>query len=107
MTEDNKQAYERAVDFFTVGKYDEAIAVLLEIIKRDPKHSDAHESLGMICYKQGKLDDAILWMKKLAEIRPDYAMPYTNLSVFYMKKGWKELAEEAKAKAVVLNFGKK
>lgn len=106
MTDENKAAYEKAVDFFTIGKYEEAVQVLLEIIKRDPKHSDAHESLGMIRYKQGKLDDAIEWMKKLSQIRPDYAMAYTNLSVFYMKKGLKELAEEAKAKAVVLNFGK-
>ena len=59
----------------------------------------------MTYYKQGRLDEAIEWTDKLAALRPDYAMAHTNLSVFYMKKGMKERAEEEKAKAVVLNFG--
>ena len=61
----------------------------------------------MIYYKANQLDNAIEWTEKLARLCPESAMAHTNLSIFYMKKGMQEKAEEEKAKAVVLNFGKK
>lgn len=107
MPDDPKALYEKAVDYFTMAKYDEAIATLKTLLTLEPASADAHESLGMIYFKQGNLDEAIAWTQKLTQIDPNHSMAYTNLSVFYMKKGWKEKAEEAKAKATVLNFGKK
>lgn len=59
----------------------------------------------MVFYRMGRLDEAIDWTERLTRLRPDYAMVHTNLSVFFMKKGMKERAEEEKAKATVLNFG--
>ncbi len=105
MTDETKMEYEKAVDLYGQGKREEAARALLEMIGKNPKFSDAYETLGMIYYKQGRLDEAIEWTDKLAALRPDYAMAHTNLSVFYMKKGMKEKAEEEKAKATVLNFG--
>ena len=99
--------YEKAIDLFAAGKGDAAAEALLKIIEKEPAFFDAYETLGMIHYKAGRLDEAIRWAEKLAAICPANAMAHTNLSVFYMKKGMKEKAEEEKAKAVVLNFGKK
>lgn len=106
MSEQSKELYEKSVDLFVAGKHDEAIAVLLDLIKKDPKYADAYESLGMLYFKGGNLDKAIEWTEKLAALKPDHAMAHTNLSIFYMKKGNKEKAEEEKAKATVLSFGK-
>ncbi len=101
-----RDEYEKAVDLFGQGKREEAAAALLELIDKHADFFDAYESLGMIYYKMGRLDDAIKWTERLAELKPDAAMAHTNLSVFYMKKGDKEKAEVEKAKAVVLNFTK-
>ena len=106
MTGDTRREYEKAVDLFGQGKREEAAAALRAIIEKDPDFYDAYESLGMICYKMGRLDKGIEWTQRWAERRPGEAMAHTNLSVFYMKKGDKEKAEVEKAKATVLNFSK-
>ena len=102
--DETRIAYEKAIDLFGHGKKEEAVDALLGIVGTDPKFFDAYESLGMIYYKMGRLDEAIEWTGKLAVLRPDYAMAHTNLSIFYMKKGMKEKAEEEKAQATVINF---
>ena len=104
MADEAKAAYERAVDILSQGKREEAAEALLTLIESYPSYADAYETLGMIYYKLGRFDDAIAWTGKLAALKPDYAMAHTNLSVFYMKKGMKEKAEEEKAKATVLSF---
>ena len=106
MNAESKSLYEKSVDFFVAGKKEEAIAVLLELIQKDPTYTDAYESLGMLYFKMGNLDKAIEWTEKLVGLNSDNAMAHTNLSIFYMKKGLKEKAEEEKAKATVLSFGR-
>lgn len=106
MADEARQAYERAVDLFGHGKPEEAIEALKSLIGKFPGFSDAYESLGMIYYRIGQVDEAIEWTEKLAALNPEDAMPHTNLSIFYVKKGMKEKAEEEKAKATVLQFGK-
>lgn len=101
-----RKDYEEAVDLFARGLKQEAADSLKSIIDKDPAFTDAYESLGMVYYKMGLLDEAILWTEKLAKLKPDHAMAHTNLSVFYMKKGDKEKAETEKALATVLNFSK-
>jgi Flp pilus assembly protein TadD len=104
MADESRVAYERAIDLFGHGELEEAAAALRAIIEKDPGFYDAYESLGMIYSRQGKFDEAIAWTEKLAALRPEEAMPHTNLSIFYMKKGMKEKAEEEKAKATVIHF---
>ena len=104
MADEVKIAYEKALDLFGAGNFEGAAKALLEIVKTHASYADAYEALGRVYYKLDRLDDAIEWITKLSELRPDYAMAHTNLSVFYMKKGLKEKAEEEKAKATVLSF---
>ncbi|HTL70457.1 MAG TPA: tetratricopeptide repeat protein [Candidatus Eisenbacteria bacterium] len=106
MSDEAKAEFERAVDLFGQGKKEEAAAALLALIGRRPDYADAYETLGMVLYKTGRLDEAIEWTEKLAALKPDEPMAHVNLSVFYMKKGMKERAEEEKAKATVLQFSR-
>ncbi|MCG3177092.1 MAG: hypothetical protein MOGMAGMI_02058 [Candidatus Omnitrophica bacterium] len=105
MSADPRAEYERAVDLFATGRKDEAIGVLRDLIGAHPSYADAYETIGMMLYKTGKIDEAIEWTLRLCEVDPASAMARTNLSVFYMRKGLKEKAEEQKALAAVLRFG--
>ena len=86
--------------------YPGAVALLEQALERDPQHCDAWEALGVVYEKMERLDDAIRAMEKLAEINPDEVMAHTNLSRFYMKKGWKEKAEEAQGRARLLGWNR-
>ena len=103
---DERILYEKAVSLFGEGRKEDAVQALLEIIRRFPDFVDAYETIGMVYYKMNRLDEAVVWTKRLAELKPEHAMAHTNLSIFYMKKGMKEKAEEEKAIATVLNFAK-
>jgi len=73
-------------------------------IKEDSRNEDAYELLGVVYARENKFDAAITAMKKLEELNPDSVMAKTNLSIFYMKIGDKETAEDYKAKATVAQF---
>lgn len=83
-----------------------AIELLRKALKENPRNEDAIESLGVMLAKQGKYQEAIMVMHQLEMINPDNQMAQMNLSIFYMKIGDKETAEEHKAKGTVLAFGK-
>jgi folate-binding protein YgfZ len=95
--------YEDALSLF--AKEDESkesedwqsINLLKEALTLDPLFEDAYESLGVILSRRGQLDEAIELMEYLAKLNPDSVMAHTNLSVFYVEKGWKEKAEDEKA----------
>jgi len=98
-----RRVYEQALAIF--AKEDESkatedvqsINLLKEVVTLDPLFEDAYESLGVILNRNGKTDEAIEWMEYLAKLNPDSVMAHTNLSVFYVEKGWKEKAEDEKA----------
>ena len=81
-----------------------AIHLLEMAITLNDKNGDAYEALGVILGHQEKYDEAIELMAKLGEINPLSVMAHSNLSLFYMKKGEIERAEEEKAKATVLGM---
>ena len=90
--------------FLKNQKDEDALLRLKEAIIYDPRFSDAYEMLGVILGRHEKYDEAIRYMDKLEEISPDSIMAHTNKSLFYMKQGKIELAEDEKAKATVKNF---
>lgn len=73
-------------------------------IKLDPKNADAYESLGVILGREGNYDKAIKLMDKLQKVDPSSVMAHTNKSLYLMKQGKIEEAEEEKAQATVKTF---
>lgn len=93
-----RDLYDQALAAYTDNEdVDKSISLLKEAITLNPIFEDAYESLGVILSKNEKLDEAISVMEHLSVLNPDSIMAHTNLSVFYLDKGWKEKAEEEKA----------
>ncbi|HYF48247.1 MAG TPA: tetratricopeptide repeat protein [Planctomycetota bacterium] len=98
--------HDRAIRLFSDGKDDEAITMLEQALRLDPTFSDGYEALGVILGRSGRFNDAIEIFKRLEEVAPDEPMVHTNLSLYYMKIGDKEKAEEEKARATVKQFSR-
>jgi folate-binding protein YgfZ len=95
------------LQFFSDGLDDQAIRLLEEAIAVDPTLVEAYEALGVILSRHERYDEAICRMNQVLELQPEHVLAHTNLSVFYMKLGDKEKAEEEKAKATMAAFSKK
>ncbi len=92
---------------FAEGDDTQAITDLRQALAIDSSLYDAYEALGVILSRQQQFEEAINLMHKLAEADPERIMAHTNLSVFYMKIGDIEKAEDEKAKATVLGMRQK
>jgi tetratricopeptide (TPR) repeat protein len=73
-------------------------------IKLDPAFGDAYESLGVMLGRQERFAEAIDLMKQLSEVDPKSVLAHTNMSLFLMKLGKIEEAEEQKSLATVKSF---
>ena len=109
--ERSKKYTDEALEIFAQAKnnqedLDPAIELLRKALKENAKNEDAYESLGVMLAKQEKFQEAIAVMQQLEMINPQNQMALMNLSIFYMKIGDKETAEEYKAKGTVLQFEK-
>ena len=104
-----KTLFEKAMKLFTEKeeeKEKQAIQLLRRAIFKYPKYADAYEALGVILSRYEQYDEAIELMKQLKELSPQEVMAYSNLSVFYMKKGMITEAEEEKSQATIVTFQK-
>ena len=102
-----RQLYNEALERFDKDHEDTdetAIHLLEEAIVLAPAFEDAYETLGVILHRHGRVDEAIQYMKVLAELNPGCVMAHTNLSVFYVSKGMIQEAEEEKARAAVIQM---
>lgn len=92
---------------FSDGFDEEAIRILNQAIEADDSLLEAYEALGVILGRHERYDEAVALMEKILSRDPDHVLAHTNLSVFYMKMGDKEKAEEEKAKATMAAFSRK
>ena len=88
-----QEQYDDAMFDFSTAEYDRAIGKLKAILAADPEHFDAQLSLGMAYYRKGDFAAAIEEGKKAEKMKPGEQLVHTNLSLFYMKAGDKNLAE--------------
>lgn len=106
-SENAERFYNEALGQFEADYDDEkdtAIEILMEALVLAPEFEDAYEALGVILHRHHRVDEAILFMKKLAALNPNCVMAHTNLSVFYMSQGMIQEAEDEKALANQLEF---
>ncbi|HXH32045.1 MAG TPA: tetratricopeptide repeat protein [Bacteriovoracaceae bacterium] len=75
-------------------------------IKLDPAFADAYESLGVMLGRLERFPEAIDLMQMLSKLDAHSVLAHTNMSMFLMKLGKIEEAEEQKSLATVKNFQK-
>ena len=71
----------------------EAAALFEKATKLSPKDQNAHGMLGVLYYKMGKFDDAVLEMKTALKLNPADRTTRSNLAnILYMNKKYEESA---------------
>jgi Flp pilus assembly protein TadD len=86
--------YDDAMFDFSTGNFDSSIAKLKAILAEEPAHFDAQLSLGMAHYRRGDFAAAIAEGLKAEQLKPKEQLVHTNLSLFYMKSGDRQKAEQ-------------
>ena len=99
-----EEHYDRAIDLFSEGRHDEAIAAYLEALETDPGFVDALHGLAMAYAEKGDLAAAIGTARRITETSPDDPLGYTSLSIYYQRNGQIAEAETAAAQARVLEW---
>lgn len=100
------ELYYLAGDYFKHDQLDKAEATYQLSIKLNPTYADSYESLGVMLGRQERFDEAIELMKQLSQVDPDSVLAHTNLSLFLMRLGRIEEAEEQKSQATLKSFKK-
>jgi tetratricopeptide (TPR) repeat protein len=101
---DKEELYDQAVDLFADEKYDEAVALYSKALEIDPKYADAAHGLALCHQARGDLEAAIEVTRRYIELEPEDILAYTNLSMFYQKRGMIKEAEAAGAEARRLDW---
>lgn len=99
--------YHEALEIFAKSNEEDDIQaepLLKRALFINPNFSDAYEALGVLLSRHERYDEAIELMKRLKELNKDAIMAYTNLSVFYMKKGMIDEAESEKQEGTLATF---
>jgi len=95
-----------AIEHFKKDELREAEKAFVSAIEIDPTYSDAFESLGVMLGREEKFTQAIEWMDKLLEVDPRSVMAHTNKSLYLMRLGKIDEAEQEKSLATVKSFQK-
>lgn len=90
----SQEQYDEAMFDFSRSDFESAIAKLKAVLAADPTCFDAQLALGMAHYRQGDYPAAIAEGLKAEQLRPREQLVHTNLSLFYMKAGDKQKAEQ-------------
>jgi len=98
--------YSKAVDTFQKESEKEAILAFEGLLKVDSKNEDVLEGLGVLLGRVDRFEEGIELMDLVLKSNPDSIMAHTNKSLFLMRLGKIEEAEEEKAQATVKSFSK-
>lgn len=101
---DGQTLLTQGLALFSEGQDEAAIAKLRQVLTVQPDLLAAYEALGVILSRHEEYEEAIALMNQLLALDPDHVLAHTNLSIFYMKLGDKDKAEEEKAKATTAAF---
>ena len=89
--------YNKGIEFYKQGKYDQAGEAFEEAIKIKPNDVYALYGLGNTYYCKAKYDEAVKIYSRAVNINPDYAKVHYSLSLAYSKLGMTREAEKEKA----------
>ncbi|MFX0058242.1 MAG: tetratricopeptide repeat protein [Candidatus Hodarchaeota archaeon] len=85
------------------GKNTKAIKYLNKLLDQDPSNDQAWLLLGIAKRRIGKLDEALKCFTAAIELNNALLEAWGLLTITYLDKGFRKLAEESIDKAVVLN----
>jgi tetratricopeptide (TPR) repeat protein len=97
--------YDEADKLKDAGKLEEAAEKLNELLKNDPNYALAHSALAVVYTRLKQHDLAIQHGVKVCELEPNDAFSFTALSVTYQRAGKILEAEDAMARARMLQMG--
>ncbi len=88
--------YNKGIEFYKQGKYDQAGKSFEEAIKIKPNDVYALYGLGNTYYCKAKYDEAVKIYSRAININPEYAKVHYSLSLAYSKLGMTREAEKEK-----------
>lgn len=91
--------YDAAIKTKDSGDLAGAVTQLEAIEAIDPKHVLTHSALAVMLQRLGRLDEAIAHALKVTELDPADPFSFTQLSVIYQRCGKIPEAEDAMARA--------
>ncbi len=96
------QEYERQKD---AGQMAEAASALEQLVAQDPEFTLAHSALAVLYGKLNRHADAIRHGLKVCELEPHDPFSFTAMSVTFQRAGKIPEAEDAMARARMLQAG--
>jgi Flp pilus assembly protein TadD len=96
------ELYDEADKLKEDGKLDEAVAKYNEAVTIDPSFALGHTALSVLYTRMGKHDLAVQHGLKLCELEPNDPFSFTSMSVTFMRAGKILEAEDAMARARML-----
>jgi Flp pilus assembly protein TadD len=101
----NDELYDEADKLREAGQLEEAVAKYQEILAGDPRYALAHSALAVVYTKLGRHNEAIAHGLKVCELEPNDPFNFTAMSVTFQRAGKIMEAEEAMARARMLQQG--
>ena len=95
--------YQRKLDVFLKGDMKKAEPAFRQSLKINPYEPMAHNNLGLIAARRGKLDEAMVEYKMEIANNPDYDNVYYNMGLLFYVRGQREDARKAWIKTIELN----
>jgi tetratricopeptide (TPR) repeat protein len=86
---------ERGLDYFSRGKFDQAVKEYDEAIRLYPALAPAHNNRGSALFSLGRFDEAAASFAKAVELDPNYGQAHFNLALVYIKLGREKEANDA------------
>ena len=98
----NEELYGQAERLKDEGKLQEAVELLEQLVQQDVSYALAHSALAVLYGKLKRHDEAIRHGIKVCELEPNEPFSFTALSVTYQRAGKIPEAEDAMARARML-----
>ncbi len=90
--EEKQNILGEAVTYYNEQNYEDTIVALKRLLRRDPEFEDAYRMLGVACFKNDMIKEAIEVHNQLKELSPNDTRVYENLGSMYASSGYLDLA---------------
>ncbi len=101
----SEELYDEADRLKDAGQLEEAVVKAQELLKQDPNYALAHSFLSVVLTRLKRHDEAIQHGLKVCELEPNDPFSFTAMSVTFQRAGKIPEAEDAMARARMLQQG--